>query len=152
MRQAISITGRLGRDVELRYREDGKPFAIFSVATTRKYTTADGQKAEETGWFKVFANGKTAEACAQYLHKGNPVQIEGRLRVDPKTGGPRLWTQQDGTAGASFEVNAVEVIFLPKANNGQRTAAGDEGLACEDDDPLSSPPPIDAEDADGIPF
>jgi single-strand DNA-binding protein len=56
--------------------------------------------------------GKRAEADNQYLQKGSKVLVEGRMRPDPETGGPRIWTDQDGNPRASYELTAFEVKFL----------------------------------------
>lgn len=65
-----------------------------------------------------------AEACSQYLFKGRPVLIEGRVRPDPATGGPRIWTDKDGQPRASYEVNAISVRFL--GGNGGRARDTDD--------------------------
>ena len=85
--------------------------ANFSVAASRKWTDADGELQQETCWFRI-ADFRTAEPTAQYLAKGRQVQVIGRLRPDPDTGGPRIFTRQDGTVGATYEVIADRVIFL----------------------------------------
>jgi single-strand DNA-binding protein len=112
MYQKIIIVGNLGRDPEMRYTPQGTPVTNLSVATNRRWTNADGTPGEETIWFRVSVWGKQAEACNQYLSKGRQVLVEGRLRPDPNTGGPRIWTRQDGTPGASFEITALNVRFL----------------------------------------
>ena len=112
MYHTITVVGNLGRDPEMRYSPDGKPVTNLSVATNRKWTNADGTAGEETVWFRVACWGKLAEVCEQYLSKGRRVLVEGRLRPDPETGGPRIWTRQDGTAGASYEIVARTVRFL----------------------------------------
>lgn len=96
----------------MRYTPTGQAVTSFSVATSRQYTAGNGEQVKETIWFRISAWGKTAEACNQYLKKGAKVLIEGRLTPDKSTGGPRIWTKQDGTAGASFEVTAQTVRFL----------------------------------------
>ncbi|MBC8262570.1 MAG: single-stranded DNA-binding protein, partial [Anaerolineales bacterium] len=103
------------------------PVTNLSVATNRKWTNADGTPGEETIWFKVSVWGKQAESCNQYLSKGRQVMVEGRLRPDPATGGPRIWTGQDGVVRASFEVTAFTVKFL-----GGRTEAAAEDLLEEE--------------------
>ncbi len=112
MYQKVVIVGNLGRDPEMRYTPDGRPVTNFSVATNRRWTNQDGSQGEETAWFRISAWGKLAETCNQYLTKGRQVLVEGILRPDPNTGGPKIWTRQDGTAGASFEVMANTVRFL----------------------------------------
>lgn len=111
MFHTIIIAGHLGRDPEMRYLPDGRPVTTFSVASSRRWTGQDGQPQEETIWFRVSAFGKLAETCNQFLSKGRPVLIEGRLRPDDR-GNPRTWVGQDGTVRASYEVMATTVRFL----------------------------------------
>jgi single-strand DNA-binding protein len=118
MYQKIIVVGNLGRDPEMRYTPSGQPVTNFSVATNRKWTNADGSPGEETVWFRVTAWGKLGETCNQYLSKGRQVLVEGRLTPDPETGGPRIWTRQDGTPGASFEITAFTVKFLGRRDEG----------------------------------
>ncbi len=112
MYHTIIIVGNLGRDPEMRYLPSGQAVTNFNVASNRQYVNAEGQTQKETIWFRVATWGKTAEICNQYLRKGSKVLIEGRLNPDQSTGGPRVWTRQDGTHAASFEVTASVVRFL----------------------------------------
>src|SRR5512133_3480749 len=109
MYQSLTIIGRLGRDPEMRYMPNGDPVTSFSVATDRQYNDRNSQKVKETTWFRVSVFGKQAENTNQCLHKGSMVLVEGRLRTDPKTGGPATFTRQDGTIGTSFEIVANTV-------------------------------------------
>jgi len=118
--QKIIIVGNLGRDPEMRYTPDGTPVITLSVATNRKWTNSDGTPGEEATWFRVTAWRKTAEAAAKYLSKGRQVLIEGRLKPDPQTGGPKIWQRRDGTSGASYEVTADTIRFL--GQRGETTA------------------------------
>lgn len=111
MFHTIIIVGNVGRDPEMRYTPSGQAVTSFSVASNRSYTNSTGQRVEETIWFRVSAWGKQAETCNQYLRKGSKVLVEGRLAADAN-GGPRIWTRQDGTPAASFEVNASNVRFI----------------------------------------
>src|SRR5574338_317278 len=115
----IILIGNLGRDPEMRYTPSGQPVTSFSVASNRSYTGSDGQKVDETTWFRVTAWGKQAETCNEFLRKGSKVLVEGRLTPDPDTGGPRIFNRQDGSAGASYEVNASTVRFLSGKENGE---------------------------------
>lgn len=112
MYHTIIIAGNVGKDPEMRYTPTGQAVTSFSVATSRQYTAGNGEQVKETIWFRISAWGKTAEACNQYLKKGAKVLIEGRLTPDKTTGGPRIYSRQDGTSGASFEVTAQTVRFL----------------------------------------
>jgi single-strand DNA-binding protein len=118
MFHTIIIVGNLGRDPEMRYTPSGQAVTSFSVATSRNYTGNNGQKVEETIWFRISAWGKQAEVCNTYLHKGSKVLVEGRLQPDPATHGPRTFTRNDGTTGASYEITASTVrILTPKSGD-----------------------------------
>jgi len=123
----IIIVGNLGRDPEMRYLTNGDPVTSFSVATGRSYTNNQGQKIDETIWFRVSVFGKQAEACNNYLKKGRKVLVEGRLVAD-KNGGPRIWNRQDGTPAASFEINAQTVQFLSPRDGGSEGGYGGGGM------------------------
>ena len=118
MYQTIIVVGNVGRDPEMRYTPSGQAVTSFSVATSRSYTANSGEKVKETTWFRVTTWGKQAETCNQYVKKGNKVLVEGRLTGDNATGGPRIWTSQDGAPRASFEISASNVTFLSSRNEG----------------------------------
>ncbi|MEW5985949.1 MAG: single-stranded DNA-binding protein [Chloroflexota bacterium] len=140
MYQKIIVLGYLGGDPEMRYMADGQAVTNFSLATNRRWTDkASGQQQDETTWFRVSVWGKQAELANQYLSKGRQVLVEGRIRPDPKSGSPRLFTRQDGTVGASFEITADVIRFV-----GSRDQAGFEagapaaggGAAAQDEDDI----------------
>ncbi len=142
MYQKLIIVGNLGNDPEMRYTPSGQAVTHLSVATNRRWTDNSGQQQEETIWFRVSVWGKQAESCNQYLSKGQKVLIEGRLTPDKETGGPRIWTDQNGKTKASYEMSAFEVKFLgTRSDSGgsyNDTAAGaaeDVGLT-EDEIPF----------------
>ena len=134
----VLLIGRLGHDPEMRYTPSGKPLTKFRMASDRTWTTAEGEKKTETEWFNIVSWGKLAEICNQYLKKGSKVLVEGRLTSDPATGGPRIWTSQDGNPRASFEINAGTVRFLSSRSemDGGSQSASDDGEFFEpgDDD------------------
>jgi single-strand DNA-binding protein len=138
MFHTILIVGNVGRDPEMRYTPSGQAVTSFSVATNRQYTNNNGETIKETIWFRVSAWGKQAEICNQYLKKGSKVLVEGRLTPDKESGGPRVWTAQDGTAKASYEVTAATVRFLSSRGEadtgGGAPAATEEGVAAPADD------------------
>jgi len=125
MFHTIIIVGNLGRDPEMRYLPSGQAVTNFSVATNRQYTGSDGNLVKETIWFRVSVWGRMAEVCSQYLRRGSKVLVEGNLRPDPATGGPRLWTRQDGTTSASYEVNASTVRFLSSRSDDEAYQSSD---------------------------
>ncbi len=127
MFQTIILAGNLGRDPEMRYTPTGQAVTSFSVATNRQWTNNNGETIKETIWFRVSAWGKMAETCNQYLKKGSKVLVEGRLTADANSGGPRIWTGQDGQPRASFEVSAQTVRFL--SSRGEVSEPGAAGAA-----------------------
>jgi len=141
MYQKVIIVGNLGRDPEMRYTQDGTPVTNFSVATNRRWTNQDGSPGEETVWFRVSAWRRLAETCNQYLQKGRQVLVEGQLKPDPATGGPRIWTGNDGIARAQYEIRAFTVKFL--GVRGEAPPAAVPGAPEE--------PPAEPEE-EGIPF
>lgn len=119
MYHTIIIVGNVGKDPEMRYTPSGQAVTSFSVAVNESFTNSNGERIKRTIWFRVSAWGKQAETCNQYLKKGRMVLVEGRLTADPNTGAPRIWTKQDGSAGASFEVSAQTVRFLSSRSEGE---------------------------------
>lgn len=113
------IIGNLGRDPEMRYTPTGKPVTSFSVAVSRVYSTTEGERKEETEWFRVSAWNKLAETCSQYLRKGSKVYVEGRLRT-------RTWEGQDGQKRLELEVTAADMIMLDSKSRAEGADAGVE--------------------------
>ncbi|WP_119072120.1 single-stranded DNA-binding protein [Aggregatilinea lenta] len=101
----VMIIGTLGRDPELRYTPSGRPVASFSVATSRTWTSSDGERREETEWFNVVAWGNLAEICKSHLNKSQQVYVEGRLQT-------RGWEDENGTRHYRTELVANEMILL----------------------------------------
>jgi single-strand DNA-binding protein len=127
MYHKIILVGNLGRDPEMRFTGSGEPITNFSIATSEKWTGQDGQKNERTIWWRVSVWGKQAEIANEYLKKGRRVLVEGSMVADPKTGTPRLWTGQDGTSRASFEVRAQTIKFLDRREDGAGGGGGSAG-------------------------
>ena len=106
MYQSTVVVGHLGRDPEMRYTPDGTPVTSFSVATTRRWTNAEGESQERTTWFRVTTWRKLAETCNQYLTKGRLVLVEGDVDAS-------AWSDKtSGEPRASLELTAQEVKFL----------------------------------------
>jgi single-strand DNA-binding protein len=103
----IMLIGNVGSDPEMRYTPNGRAVTSFRMATNYRYSGPDGERKEETEWFRVSVWGKQAESCNQFLSKGRRVYVEGRLRS-------RNWEGQDGQMRTSLEVSANRVIFLDR--------------------------------------
>lgn len=101
----VFMIGNLTRDPELRYLPSGQPVTTFTIAVNRTYTSSTGEKKEDTSFIRVVVWARRAEVCNEYLRKGSPVFVEGRLQS-------RTWEAQDGTKHSSIEVVANNVQFL----------------------------------------
>jgi len=78
----VQLIGRLGKDPETRLTPNGKKVAHFSLAVSERWKSAQGDAKETTEWVNIEAWGRLGEICAQYLHKGSLVFLEGRLKTD----------------------------------------------------------------------
>jgi single-strand DNA-binding protein len=135
----VMIIGNLGRDPEMRYLPSGAPVTNFSVAVTRRFKGSDGEQREETEWFNVECFNKLAEIANEYLTKGRPVYIEGRLRT-------RSWDdKQTGEKKYRTELIAQEMQMLGARGDAPQRGADREG-------PEASPASRDDYDFDNMPF
>jgi single-strand DNA-binding protein len=143
------IIGNLGRDPEMRYTPSGQAVTQFTVAVNRNYKDAQGERQEETEWFRIVSWGQQAEFAAEYLRKGNKVYIEGRLQT-------RQWEGQDGQKRYTTELVANTIQTLERR---PRDDAGDPGATEPPRRPRPAPSaerqpdaPADAENFDDLPF
>jgi single-strand DNA-binding protein len=133
MYQKTVVVGHLGKDPEMRYTPSGVPVTSFNVATSRRWTNANGEQQEKTTWFRVTCWRKTAELAAQYLQKGRLVLVEGDIEAS-------AWTDKEGNARASLELTATSVKFLGGRGEGGEgvpagaNAGGGEGFPVSEDD------------------
>jgi single-strand DNA-binding protein len=106
------ILGNLGRDPEVKYTPSNLAICTISIATTRKGKNKDsGEKTEETEWHNVVFFDKLAEIAGQYLKKGRPVYVEGRLRT-------RKWQDKEGNDRYSTEIVAEQMQMLGGRDEG----------------------------------
>ncbi len=113
----VFLIGRLARDPELRYIPNGTAVATFTVASNRAYTLASGEKREESCFVRVVAWARQAELIGEYLSKGSPVFIEGRLQS-------RSWETPDGQKRSTLEVVAQNIQFLGKTSKAVSETSG----------------------------
>lgn len=104
----VMIIGNLTRDPEVRTTGSGANVTSFSVATSYVWTDQSGQKQEKVEFHNIVAWRKLADICAQYLHKGSKVYVEGRLQT-------RDWVGQDGVKKYRTEIIAENMIMLDRA-------------------------------------
>lgn len=92
----VQLIGYLGKDPETRFTPTGKKVAQFSLAVTNRRKSAEGEAREYTEWVNIEAWERLGEICAQYLHKGSLIFIEGRLKTDKfddKSGETKYYTK-----------------------------------------------------------
>ena len=145
------LVGNLGKDPEMRYTQDGKAVANFSIATTDKWKDkATGENREKTEWHRIVAFDRLGEICGEYLSKGKQVYVEGRIQT-------RSW-EKDGITRYTTEVVANTMQMLGSRDSspdsgGSRADGGSRGSYNQDrgGDFQGGPPPVEPPE-DDIPF
>ena len=116
----VILIGNLGRDPETRYAPSGAAICNVTLATSRNWKDkTTGEKREETEWHRVVFYDRLAEIAGEYLKKGRPVYVEGRLKT-------RKWTDKDGAEKYTTEVIAEEMQLLG-GRDGMQGGGDDEG-------------------------
>ena len=132
------LIGNLGKDPELRYTPGGQAVASFTLATSEKWRDKDGVMQDRTEWHNIVVWGRQAEIAKEYLAKGRPVYIEGRIQT-------RSWEDKDGNKRYTTEVVANQMIMLGgRGESGSSTSSGNTSE--------EAPPPDDYGQDDDIPF
>ncbi len=125
----VKLMGNLTKDPEVRFLPNTEPpmaVGSFSIAVNRKYKS-NGEMKEEVSFFDVEAFGKTGENCGEFLLKGSPVLVDGRLKQD-------RWQDDNGNNRYKVKVIAEMVYFLGKKDDG----AGNNGSEPKGDGPAES--------------
>ena len=118
----VFLIGNLVRAPELRYTPSGTAVADLRLAVNRNYTTQGGERREETCFLTVVVWGKQAETCGEYLDKGSPILIEGRLQT-------RDWETKEGQKRNVVEVVAERVQFMGRGKAAMPAAVPEAGEA-----------------------
>ena len=114
----VIIVGNLGKDPEVRYAPSGSAICNITIATSRQWKDkTSGEKQEETEWHRVVFYDRLAEIAGEYLKKGRPVYVEGRLKT-------RKWTDKEGVEKFTTEIVAAEMQLLGGREGG---SGGDDG-------------------------
>ena len=114
----VIIVGNLGKDPEVRYAPSGSAICNVTIATSRQWKDkTSGEKQEETEWHRVVFYDRVAEIAGEYLKKGRPVYVEGRLKT-------RKWTDKEGVEKYTTEIVAAEMQLLGSREGGGGDDAG----------------------------
>lgn len=114
----VILIGNLGRDPELRYTPSGSAVCNVSIATTRNWKSKDsGERVEETEWHRVVFYDRLAEIAGEYLKKGRPVYVEGRLKT-------RKWQDKEGKDNYTTEIVAEQMQMLGGREGGGMGGGG----------------------------
>lgn len=108
------LIGNLGNDPELRYTPGGQAVTGFRIATTDRWRDKDGQNQQRTEWHNIVAWGRQAEIANEYLKKGSPVYIEGRLQT-------RSWEDKDGNKRYITEIVTQRMQLLGRRGAEEET-------------------------------
>ncbi|MDR3369113.1 single-stranded DNA-binding protein [Rhodoferax sp.] len=120
----VILVGNLGRDPEVRYLPSGDPVANVTIATSSRYKNKSGEMVEETEWHRVTFFGRLAEIASQYLKKGRPVYVEGRIKT-------RKYTDKDGQEKYATDIIANEMQLLGGREGMGAPAGDDDGYSGE---------------------
>src|SRR4051794_27183287 len=116
----VVLVGNLTRDPELKHTPGGTAVTSLRIAVNGRKKDESGQWVDKPNYFSISVFGNQAESCAQYLSKGRPVAIDGRLEW-------REWQQQDGAKRESVEGVADSVQFLGSRGGGEGGGGGGGG-------------------------
>lgn len=117
----VILVGNLGRDPEVRYMPNGEAVANFSIATTENWKDKSGVKQEKTEWHNIVMYRRLAEIAGEYLKKGRPVYIEGRLQT-------RKW-EKDGVTRYTTEIIGDQMQMLGGKGDGNSDSSYDAGMS-----------------------
>ncbi|PKO46763.1 MAG: single-stranded DNA-binding protein [Betaproteobacteria bacterium HGW-Betaproteobacteria-22] len=116
----VILVGNLGRDPEVRYMPNGEAVANFAIATTENWKDKSGAKQEKTEWHNIVMYRRLAEIAGEYLKKGRPVYIEGRLQT-------RKW-EKDGVTRYTTEIVADQMQMLGGRDGASSNTSYDGGM------------------------
>lgn len=143
----VILVGNLGRDPEVRNMANGESVCNFSIATTDSWKDKSGQKQERTEWHNIVMYRRLAEIAGEYLKKGTPVYIEGKLQT-------RKWQDKDGNDRYTTEIIADQMQMLGGRGDGggQSSAPRQQQQAPRQAPSAPAPSGDDGSGDDDIPF
>ena len=148
----VILVGRLGKEPDVRFTQDGKPIANITMATSETWKDKQGQKQEKTEWHRVVFFGGIAQVVADYVKKGSNIYIEGKLTT-------RKWTDQQGQDKYTTEIvvdgfnGVMQMLDSRESNNGQaNTNQSQQGYAPQTSQNRQVKQPINQQNNDADAF
>ncbi|MGI9547217.1 MAG: single-stranded DNA-binding protein [Flavobacteriaceae bacterium] len=146
----VMLIGHLGDEVKLHYFEGGNCIGRFPIATNESYTNKQtGEKITNTEWHNIVVRNKAAEICEKYLHKGDKIYVEGRLKT-------RQWQGEDGNMRYTTEVHVQDFTFLTTRQDNPAAAPESSTKDIAGSAPAKSPQEVhsqnEPEPEDDLPF
>lgn len=137
----VILIGNLGSDPEIRHLPSGSVVANFNIATTESYTNTKGEKVKQTEWHRIELWEGLAKIAEQYLRKGNPVYIEGKIKTE-------TWQDKEGNSRSQTKIRGLNMTLL-----GARSSSSDTEPVMNANTGKPQEPPVDiTEGSDDLPF
>ena len=138
------LVGHVGNDPEVRHLDAGTPVANFSIATSESYKNKEGERVTQTEWHNIVVWRGLAEVVEKYVHKGQQVYIEGRIRT-------RVWDDKDGNKRYTTEIVADSLQMLGKKNDSESNPPSTPSFQNKPET-YNSVPASEPEPEDDLPF
>lgn len=140
----VILVGNLGKDPEVRYLDNQKVVAQFSLATSETYTDKNGERKVETEWHNIEMWDTLAKIAEKYLKKGSQVYIEGKIKSES-------WKDKEGIDRTGKKIRAISMTLLgSRANNNDNSGSNQESGT--GNQPVVAPPNNSPETGDDLPF
>lgn len=147
----VMLIGNLGRDPEVRYLDNNKVVATFTIATNENYTDKSGERRTETEWHRVEMWDQLAKIAEKYLKKGSPVYVEGRIKTEN-------WKDKEGNERTDKKIRVTSMTLLGAKSGNEQSNGGDysqRNSSTTTNEPTtnySSPQPPSTAAEDDLPF
>lgn len=150
----VILLGRLGSDPEVRSLPSGSKVTTFSIATSEAYNNKDGQRVEQTEWHRIELWDNLANIAEQYLHKGDLVYVEGKIRTEE-------YTDKDNIVRKAVKIRGTSMTLVGGRTNSEGSTEGASAMPAQQQRPApvrtTTPAPefnnnAGSDDSDDLPF
>jgi len=141
----VLLMGNLTRNPEIRYTPSGTAVVDLGLAVNESFKNKAGEVVEQVCYVDVVVWGRQAETASEYLQKGSPVFVEGRLQLDQ-------WENQQGEKRSKLRVRADRVQFLGGSGGNRSTESSAAPVGAPATQPVAPAPTPEADDDEDVPF